>query len=221
MPIRKDEDFAPEAAAQNVTQGFGPNRCGDQGHIVNGKSDSGSASLPAGKFRPELRLHNRRYNRFWGTRDYAASPRITDHDEFAGSLALLRGRPDLDGRIAIGEEVSVWYQGHLFHLGVSGLPESGIDATHSRIQSASRGGRHDELFETLAASGSLVVLNHPLVSWRASGRSPANTAKSTHRRIDDRPFVLKWSSFIAVFIWSRGRRECYTLRSAALSRWRC
>lgn len=95
---------------------------------------------------------------------------ITDHDEFAGSLALLRGRPDLESRIAIGEEVSVWYRGHLFHLGVSGLPESGIHETHSRIQSAARGGRHDELFETLAASGCLVVLNHPLVFW---GPGPA------------------------------------------------
>jgi predicted metal-dependent phosphoesterase TrpH len=90
---------------------------------------------------------------------------ITDHDEFAGSLELLRGRADLNGRVAIGEEVSVWYEGHLFHLGVSGLPESGIDETHSRIQAAARGGRHDELFETLAASGCLVVLNHPLVAW--------------------------------------------------------
>jgi predicted metal-dependent phosphoesterase TrpH len=94
---------------------------------------------------------------------------ITDHDEFAGSLALLRGRADLDGctngRVAIGEEVSMWYQGHLFHLGVSGLPESAIDETHARIQAAARGQRHDELFETLAASGCLVVLNHPLVAW--------------------------------------------------------
>jgi hypothetical protein len=94
---------------------------------------------------------------------------ITDHDEFAGSLALLRGRADLDGRtnarVAIGEEVSMWYKGHLFHLGVSGLPESAIDETHARIQSAARGQRHDELFETLAASGCLVVLNHPLVAW--------------------------------------------------------
>jgi hypothetical protein len=90
---------------------------------------------------------------------------ITDHDEFAGSLGLLRGRPDLKGRVAIGEEVSVWYQGHLFHLGVSGLPEDGIDETHTRIQAAARGERHDELFETLAASGCLVILNHPLVAW--------------------------------------------------------
>jgi hypothetical protein len=46
---------------------------------------------------------------------------------------------------------------------VSGLPESGIDETHARIQAAARGGRYDELFETLAASGCLVVLNHPLM----------------------------------------------------------
>jgi len=94
---------------------------------------------------------------------------ITDHDEFAGSLALLRGRPDLNGRIALSEELSLWYQGHLFHLGVSGLPESGIDDTHARIQAAARAGRYDELFETLAASGCLVVLNHPLIFW---GRGP-------------------------------------------------
>ena len=90
---------------------------------------------------------------------------ITDHDEFAGSLALLRDRPDLDGRIAVSEELSLWYQGHLFHLGVSGMPESGIDETHARLQSAARGGRHDELFETLAASGCLIVLDHPLIAW--------------------------------------------------------
>lgn len=90
---------------------------------------------------------------------------ITDHDEFAGGLALQRSRPDLNGRIAIGEEVSMWYQGHLFHLGVSGLPGKEIDDTHRRIQSAARGQRHDELFETLSASGCLVVLNHPLIAW--------------------------------------------------------
>jgi hypothetical protein len=90
---------------------------------------------------------------------------ITDHDEFAGSLALLRGRPDLNGRIAVSEELSLWFQGHLFHLGVSHLPESEVEQTHTRIQAAARGGRYDELFETLGASGCLVVLNHPLVAW--------------------------------------------------------
>ncbi|MGA7219080.1 MAG: hypothetical protein WBX38_12225 [Candidatus Sulfotelmatobacter sp.] len=94
---------------------------------------------------------------------------ITDHDEFAGSLALLRGRPDLtgctNGRIAIGEELSLWFHGHLFHLGVSHMPESTVEETHTRMQAAARAGRYDELFETLAASGSLVVLNHPLIAW--------------------------------------------------------
>ncbi|MGA8432325.1 MAG: hypothetical protein WB729_21040 [Candidatus Sulfotelmatobacter sp.] len=94
---------------------------------------------------------------------------ITDHDEFAGNVALLRSRPDLtgptNGRIAIGEELSLWYQGHLFHLGVSHLPESTVEETHTQIQAAARAGRYDELFETLAASGCLVVLNHPLIAW--------------------------------------------------------
>jgi hypothetical protein len=96
---------------------------------------------------------------------------ITDHDEFAGNLDLLRGRPDLNGRVAISEELSLWYEGHLFHLGVSGMPEVAIDETHHRLQSAARGGRYDELFETLESSGALVVLNHPLVSW---GPGPEN-----------------------------------------------
>jgi predicted metal-dependent phosphoesterase TrpH len=96
---------------------------------------------------------------------------ITDHDEFAGSLDLLRSRNDLNGRVAIGEELSLWYEGHLFHLGLSGLPESAIDETHARIQSAARAGRHDELFETLAASGCLVVLNHPLVAWAPGSKT--------------------------------------------------
>jgi predicted metal-dependent phosphoesterase TrpH len=91
---------------------------------------------------------------------------ITDHDEFAGSLALLRGRPDLNGRIALSEELSLWFQGHLFHLGVSHMPESGVEETHTRMQAAAREKRYDELFETLAASGCLVVLNHPLIAWR-------------------------------------------------------
>ena len=92
---------------------------------------------------------------------------ITDHDEFAGSLALLRGRPDLNGRIALSEELSLWFHGHLFHLGVSHLPEREVEETHARIQAAARGGRYDELFETLAASGCLVVLNHPLIAWKS------------------------------------------------------
>jgi hypothetical protein len=90
---------------------------------------------------------------------------ITDHDEFAGNLALLQGRPDLNGRIAVSEELSLWFEGHLFHLGICHLPASGVAETHAQIQSAARGGRYGELFEILAASGCLVILNHPLVAW--------------------------------------------------------
>ena len=105
---------------------------------------------------------------------------ITDHDEFAGSLALLRGRPDLDGRVALGEELSLWYQGHLFHLGVCYLPESEVEETHTRVQTAARSGRYDELFETLAASGSLVTLNHPLVAWRPGASAIPVTELLSH-----------------------------------------
>jgi predicted metal-dependent phosphoesterase TrpH len=96
---------------------------------------------------------------------------ITDHDEFAGSLALLRSRPDLNGRIAISEELSLWFDGHLFHLGVCHLPESAAEETHAQIQAAARGKRYDELFEILAASNCLVVLNHPLVAWAPGARA--------------------------------------------------
>jgi len=96
---------------------------------------------------------------------------ITDHDEFAGNLALRRERPDLNGRTAVSEELSLWFQGHLFHLGVSHMPETGAEETHAQIQAAARGGRYDELFETLAASGCLVILNHPLVAWKPGAQA--------------------------------------------------
>lgn len=100
---------------------------------------------------------------------------ISDHDEFAGSLALLRARSDLTGHIAVSEELSLWFEGHLFHLGVYLLPENGAQETHAQIQAAARSKRYDELFEILAASGCLVVLNHPLVAWTPGAPAiPAN-----------------------------------------------
>lgn len=91
---------------------------------------------------------------------------ITDHDEFAGNVALQRARPDMNGRTAISEELSLWFEGHLFHLGICHIPESRPQDTHDQIQAAARGKRYDELFETLKASGCLVILNHPLVAWK-------------------------------------------------------
>jgi hypothetical protein len=90
---------------------------------------------------------------------------ITDHDEVAGSVELLRKHPANAHRNPLGEELSFRFQDYLFHLGITGLPESGIAETHASLQAAARAGRLDDLFEILRASGCLVVLNHPLVPW--------------------------------------------------------
>lgn len=96
---------------------------------------------------------------------------ITDHDEYAGSLELCQRRPGLSGRVVVGEELTVGFGGHVFHLGVSGLDASNAAQTHARLQETARGGRLDELFETLHAAGCLVVLNHPLIPWGPGGES--------------------------------------------------
>jgi hypothetical protein len=94
---------------------------------------------------------------------------ITDHDEYIGGLRLLENRPDLERRVGIGEELSVRFQGHLFHLGLVGLEARGIEETHRAIQAFARAGQLDDLFEALSASGCLVILNHPLVHWAGRG----------------------------------------------------
>jgi predicted metal-dependent phosphoesterase TrpH len=96
---------------------------------------------------------------------------ITDHDEYAGSLELCRKRPDLSGRVVVGEELTVPFDGHVFHLGIGGLEASAAARTHAQLQRTARGGRLDELFETLRASGCLVVFNHPLIPWGPGGES--------------------------------------------------
>ena len=97
---------------------------------------------------------------------------ITDHDEVAGSVELLRQRPANAHRNPLGEELSFRFQDYLFHLGITGLPVSGVAETHASLQAATRAQRLDDLFEILRASGCLVVLNHPLVPW---GRDPQRT----------------------------------------------
>ena len=54
---------------------------------------------------------------------------ITDHDEYAGSLELCQRRPDLNGRVVVGEELTVPFDGHVFHLGISGLEASSAAPT--------------------------------------------------------------------------------------------
>lgn len=96
---------------------------------------------------------------------------ITDHNEVAGSVELREHRP-LDGSgIALGEELSIRFGGRLLHLGITGLPEDGIAATHRTLRAATDEGRLDDVFETLAATGCLVVLNHPLISWAHGNES--------------------------------------------------
>lgn len=96
---------------------------------------------------------------------------ITDHDEVRGGEELLVRRPVEASRVGLGEELSFRFQGHLFHLGVTGLPATDAQPTHQRLQEAARANRLDDLFECLRASGCLVVLNHPLLAWDGKGDS--------------------------------------------------
>jgi predicted metal-dependent phosphoesterase TrpH len=90
---------------------------------------------------------------------------ITDHDEVAGSIELLRIHPELAARNPLGEEISIYFDDYLFHLGVTGMPAAGIEQLHIDLQLAARERRLDDLFEMLRSSGALVVFNHPLVPW--------------------------------------------------------
>ncbi len=94
-----------------------------------------------------------------------AAVAITDHDEIAGSVDL---RSQCHEMSTLGEELTVRFGGHVFHLGVTGLPERGVEATHASLQELSRASRFDELFDLLHSTGCLVVLNHPLVSWQGA-----------------------------------------------------
>jgi hypothetical protein len=94
---------------------------------------------------------------------------ITDHDEVDGSIGLRQMHPEDAHRNPLGEELSIYFQDYLFHLGIIGLPESGVAQIHASLQAAARQRRMDDLFEILHASGCLVVLNHPLVPW---GKDP-------------------------------------------------
>ena len=97
---------------------------------------------------------------------------LTDHDEVAGGLQLLDRLPDQHGRIGIGEELSIRFEGYLFHLGVSGLPQAGLIEAHASLQQAAREGRLDAVFDRLHALGCLVVLNHPLLAWNGDDAEP-------------------------------------------------
>lgn len=94
---------------------------------------------------------------------------ITDHDEIAGAVELLRQHPDRANHIALGEELSIRFQGHVFHLGVSGLPADRVEETHASLWASARRDDLDAVFDELASLGCLVVLNHPLICWSSNG----------------------------------------------------
>ena len=73
---------------------------------------------------------------------------------------------------ALGEELSIRFEGYLFHLGVSGLPEQGWSRCTPRFSRRRRNGRLDAVFEQLDALGCLVVLNHPLLAWSGDEAEP-------------------------------------------------
>ncbi len=95
---------------------------------------------------------------------------ITDHDEVTGSLELRRAHPEQSQQIALGEELSIRFDGHVFHLGVSGLPEDRLRDVSTSLQASARVGRLDAVFEELHSLGCLVVLNHPLMAWNGRQR---------------------------------------------------
>jgi len=90
---------------------------------------------------------------------------ITDHDEISGAVDLRQRRPAEAHRFALSEELSVRYEGHLFHMGITGLPEDRVAERHAAIQSAAQQRRLDDLFDLLKEARCLVVLNHPLIPW--------------------------------------------------------
>ena len=95
-----------------------------------------------------------------------ASVPVTDHDEVTAGIELRRNRPADAALTTLAEELTVRFQSHVFHLGVTGLPEKDIETTHRDLQILSRGSRFDEMFDLLHATGCLVVLNHPFVAWK-------------------------------------------------------
>ncbi|MGD0832252.1 MAG: hypothetical protein ABR907_15025 [Terracidiphilus sp.] len=94
---------------------------------------------------------------------------ITDHDDVSGSVELQREHPEAARRNPLGEEISIYFDDYLFHLGVTEMPAAGVEQLHSDLQLAARERRLDDLFEILRGSGCLVVFNHPLVPW---GKDP-------------------------------------------------
>jgi predicted metal-dependent phosphoesterase TrpH len=109
---------------------------------------------------------------------------VTDHDEVTGSLALVGENPDLAASLPVGVELSVPFEDHLFHLGITGLQPATAQAEVVALRDCCAHGDLDGVFERLGRLGCLVVLNHPLLPWR-SDVSPEERAQALLSRYGD------------------------------------
>jgi predicted metal-dependent phosphoesterase TrpH len=98
---------------------------------------------------------------------------ITDHDEVAGGRELYNSRPHEAGQIGLGEELTFRFEHEVFHLGITGLAGERLEDVHQALGEAARADRLDDVFELLASTGCLVVLNHPLLGWGAGHQDGA------------------------------------------------
>ncbi len=124
---------------------------------------------------------------------------ITDHDSVSGGLELVRNQSGCGKSVALGEELSVRFQEHLFHLGITGLPEKNVEALHCELQAAAREGRLDDLFERLRSLDCLVVLNHPLLPWDGDRDRPIPVLELLQR--------FDWGIHALEYNGMRDRRE--------------
>ncbi len=124
---------------------------------------------------------------------------LTDHDEVAGSVELCRAHPEWPHRIAAGEELSIRFDGYLFHLGITGMSADSAESLHARLKEAAHSDRLDDVFEMLAAAECLVVFNHPLVPW---GKNRQNGIPA--RELLDR---YGWAIHALEYNGMRSRRE--------------
>jgi hypothetical protein len=106
---------------------------------------------------------------------------LTDHNDVSGGPELLESPHFKSDKIGLGEELSVVFRDHMFHLGVVGLPSGQLTSVHGRLQDASLSSRLDELFAILRTLGCLVVLNHPLLPWDGGSMEPARTVEFLKR----------------------------------------
>ncbi len=124
---------------------------------------------------------------------------ITDHDEISGCVELRQRRPADAHRIALGEELTLRFEGHLFHFGITRLPDDRAAETHAALQFAARARRLDEVFDLLQAARCLVVFNHPLIPWNSNSDSGV-VAQSLMRRYGHAIDALEFNGM-------RGREE--------------